>query len=117
MIDIHRKINGVEDETMLAGHLQNTLCLISRWINVQFDSKESYRNTRQNLFTAFSFNGIGVTAATTGLVHPVFAMIAMVLSVSAVLVNSFVGQSLSGEDVNTGLTVEKVMRTESVENQ
>lgn len=34
---------------------------------------------------AFSFNEIGVTAATTGLVHPVFAMIAMVLSVSAIL--------------------------------
>ena len=79
--------------------------------------EESYRKTRQNLFTAFSFNGIGVTAATTGLVHPVFAMIAMVLSVSAVLVNSFVGQFLSGEGVNTEFTVEKVMRTESTENQ
>jgi len=54
--------------------------------------KESYRKTRQNLIVAFSFNGIGVAAATTGLVHPVFAMIAMVLSVSAVLANSFGGQ-------------------------
>ena len=43
--------------------------------------KESYRKTRQNLATAFAFNGIGVAAATTGLVHPVFAMLAMVLSV------------------------------------
>ena len=57
--------------------------------------EESYRKTRQNLFTAFSFNGIGVAAATTGLVHPVFAMVAMVLSVSAVLANSFAGQFLS----------------------
>ncbi|MFB6220345.1 MAG: heavy metal translocating P-type ATPase [Halolamina sp.] len=62
---------------------------------------ESYRTTRQNLVAAFSFNGIGVAAATTGLVHPVFAMIAMVLSVSAVLANSFAGQLLSGEGVNT----------------
>lgn len=68
--------------------------------------KESYRKTRQNLVAAFSFNGIGVAAATTGLVHPVFAMIAMVLSVSAVLANSFVGQFLSGEGVNTNFTVE-----------
>jgi len=28
--------------------------------------KESYRKTRQNLIVAFSFNGIGVAAATTG---------------------------------------------------
>jgi len=54
--------------------------------------EESYRKTRQNLATAFAFNGIGVAAATTGLVHPVFAMLAMVLSVSAVLANSFGGQ-------------------------
>jgi len=63
--------------------------------------RESYRTTRQNLLGAFAFNGIGVTAATTGLVHPVFAMIAMVLSVSGVLANSFAGRLLSGEGVNT----------------
>jgi len=68
--------------------------------------KESYRKTRQNLIVAFSFNGIGVAAATTGLVHPVFAMIAMVLSVSAVLANSFGGQLLSGEGVNTDFAVQ-----------
>jgi heavy metal translocating P-type ATPase len=68
--------------------------------------EESYGTTRQNLAAAFTFNGVGVTAATTGLVHPVFAMIAMVLSVSAVLANSFAGQFLSGEGVNTQLAVE-----------
>jgi heavy metal translocating P-type ATPase len=68
---------------------------------------EGYRKTRQNLGAAFAFNGIGVAAATTGLVHPVFAMIAMVLSVSAVLANSFAGQLLSGEGVNTDFTVEE----------
>ena len=66
---------------------------------------ESYRKTRQNLVAAFSFNGVGVAAATTGLVHPVFAMVAMVLSVSAVLANSFAGRLLSGEGVNTEFTV------------
>jgi heavy metal translocating P-type ATPase len=69
--------------------------------------KESYRKTRQNLATAFAFNGIGVAAATTGLVHPVFAMLAMVLSVSAVLANSFAGQLLSGESVNTEFALEE----------
>jgi P-type E1-E2 ATPase len=68
--------------------------------------KESYRKTRQNLAAAFSFNGIGVAAATTGLVHPVFAMIAMVLSISAVLANSFAGQLISGEGVNTDFAAE-----------
>jgi len=67
--------------------------------------RESYRKTRQNLAAAFAFNGTGVAAATTGLVHPVFAMIAMVLSVTAVLANSFAGQVLSGEGVNTEFAV------------
>ncbi|WP_256403897.1 heavy metal translocating P-type ATPase [Halorubrum salinum] len=68
---------------------------------------ESYRKTRQNLATAFAFNGIGVAAATTGLVHPVFAMLAMVLSVSAVLANSFAGQLLSGDGVNTEFSLDE----------
>ncbi|PSQ19212.1 heavy metal translocating P-type ATPase [Halobacteriales archaeon QS_8_69_26] len=69
-------------------------------------ARESYRTTRQNLVTAFSFNGVGVAAATTGLVHPVWAMIAMVLSVTAVLANSFAGGILSGESVTTGFSVD-----------
>jgi len=68
---------------------------------------ESYRKTRQNLATAFAFNGIGVAAATTGLVHPVFAMLAMLLSVSAVLANSFAGQLLSGDGVNTEFSLDE----------
>ena len=79
--------------------------------------QESYRKTRQNLATAFAFNGIGVAAATTGLVHPVFAMIAMVLSVSAVLANSFGGQFLSGEGVNTEFAIEGEDSTEIGDEQ
>jgi len=56
--------------------------------------RNSYRKTVQNLALAFAFNGIGVPLATTGLVHPVWAMVAMVLSVSTVLANSFAGQLL-----------------------
>ena len=49
----------------------------------------SYRKTKQNLGLAFSLNGIGVPAATTGLVSPVWAMVAMITSVTAVLANVF----------------------------
>lgn len=62
----------------------------------------SYRKTKQNLALAFSFNGIGVTAAITGLVSPVWAMIAMISSVTAVLANSFGGQLLAGQTPSTG---------------
>jgi heavy metal translocating P-type ATPase len=54
--------------------------------------RDSYTKTKQNLALAFTFNGIGVPAAATGLLHPVWAMAAMVASVSAVLVNSFGGR-------------------------
>jgi heavy metal translocating P-type ATPase len=51
--------------------------------------RNSYRRTKQNLAIAFGFNGIGIPAASTGLVHPVWAMAAMAASVTLVLVNSF----------------------------
>jgi Cu+-exporting ATPase len=56
--------------------------------------KASYRKTVQNISLAFAFNGIGVPLAATGLVHPVWAMIAMAASVTTVLTNSFAGQLL-----------------------
>ena len=67
--------------------------------------KESYKKTVQNLILAFSFNGIGVPLAVTGLVHPVWAMIAMAGSVSAVLANSFGGRLLkeAAETHKTGI--------------
>ena len=43
---------------------------------------------------ALSFNGIGVLAAVSGVVYPVWAMIAMAASVSVVLANSFAGRLL-----------------------
>jgi Cu+-exporting ATPase len=56
--------------------------------------RASYRKTVQNLALAFSFNGVGVPLATTGWVHPVWAMVAMAASVTAVLANSFAGRLL-----------------------
>ncbi len=54
--------------------------------------RASYTKTVQNLVLAFSFNGVGVPLAAAGLVHPVWAMIAMAASVTAVLANSFGGR-------------------------
>ena len=55
-------------------------------------SRRTYRKTAQNLALGFSFNGVGVPLAATGLVKPVWAMIAMAASVTAVLLNSFWGR-------------------------
>ncbi len=51
-------------------------------------SRRSYRKVKQNVALAFLFNGIGIPAATTGLVYPVWAMGAMAVSVSTIFVNS-----------------------------
>jgi heavy metal translocating P-type ATPase len=56
----------------------------------------SYRKTKQNLAIAFTFNGIGVPLAITGLVQPAWAMIAMISSVSLVLANSFATRLSAG---------------------
>lgn len=59
----------------------------------------SYTKTKQNLVLAFSFNSIGVPAAVTGLVSPVWAMVAMITSVTAVLANTFGGRVIRGQPV------------------
>ncbi len=56
----------------------------------------SFKKTRQNLAIAFTFNGIGVPLAVTGLVQPTWAMIAMISSVSIVLANSFATRLSAG---------------------
>ena len=70
----------------------------------------SYRKTKQNLALAFSFNGIGVPLATTGWVDPVWAMVAMAASVSAVLLNSFGGRLLSRREESEKPTRRTVRR-------
>ncbi len=55
-------------------------------------ARRTYGKTVQNLALAFSFNGIGVPLAATGLVSPVWAMVAMAASVTTVLLNSFGGR-------------------------
>lgn len=67
---------------------------LTAFVDAYHIAKRSFRKTVQNLSLAFTFNGIGVPLATTGLVHPVWAMIAMAASVSTVLLNSFGGRLL-----------------------
>ena len=82
-------------------------------LDAYYIGRTSYRKTVQNLSLAFAFNTIGILAAVTGLVHPVWAMIAMVASVSAVLANSFLGRlipkpkqlSREKEKLDSGLLV------------
>jgi Cu+-exporting ATPase len=52
-------------------------------------ARRSYTLTATNVGLALTFNGIGVLAAITGVVEPVWAMVAMAVSVSVVLANSF----------------------------
>ncbi|MBN9560545.1 MAG: cation-translocating P-type ATPase [Alphaproteobacteria bacterium] len=55
-------------------------------------SRRSYGKMLQNVALAFAFNGIGIPVAATGLIHPVWAMVAMAVSVTAIFVNSLSGQ-------------------------
>src|SRR5262249_25746109 len=54
-------------------------------------SRRSYRKMVQNVVLAFLFNGGGIPLAATGLIHPVWAMVAMAVSVTAIFFNSLAG--------------------------
>ena len=55
---------GVSSDVILVG--ERLSAVIDAWEV----GRSSYRRTKQNLAIAFMFNGIGVPAASTGLVHP-----------------------------------------------
>ena len=55
-------------------------------------SRYSYRKIVQNVLLAFLFNGIGIPAAATGLVYPVWGMVAMAASVTTIFINSLWGR-------------------------
>jgi len=65
---------------------------VSAVLTAQQISRSSYRRVRENVVLAFLFNGIGIPAAATGLVYPVWAMIAMAVSVTTIFVNSLGGR-------------------------
>jgi P-type Cu+ transporter len=51
-------------------------------------SRYSYRKIVQNVTLAFIFNGLGIPAAATGLVYPIWGMVAMAASVTSIFINS-----------------------------
>ena len=55
-------------------------------------SRYSYRKIVQNVILAFLFNGVGIPLAATGLVHPIWGMVAMAASVTAIFINSLWGR-------------------------
>jgi Cu+-exporting ATPase len=73
-------------DIVLTGSRLNTL------IEARGLAHRSYRLTTTNVGIALVFNGVGVVAAISGLLPPVWAMVAMGASVSLVLANSFVGR-------------------------
>ncbi len=55
-------------------------------------SRYSYRKMVQNVSLAFVFNGIGIPAAATGLIYPIWGMVAMAASVTSIFINSLWGR-------------------------
>jgi heavy metal translocating P-type ATPase len=55
-------------------------------------SQYSYRKIVQNVVLAFLFNGLGIPAAATGLVYPIWGMVAMAASVTTIFMNSLWGR-------------------------
>lgn len=51
-------------------------------------SARGYRKMVQNVTLAFTFNGVGIPIAATGLIYPIWAMIVMAVSVTAIFINS-----------------------------
>ncbi|GAB3671589.1 cation-translocating P-type ATPase [Saccharopolyspora sp. ID03-671] len=69
------------------------LVLLREDVTAVLDARDisalSYRRTRTNVGLAFTFNGLGIPLATTGLISPVWAMVAMAASVTTIFLNSF----------------------------
>src|SRR6266852_7433249 len=55
-------------------------------------SHRSYMKMVQNITLAFLFNGIGIPIAAAGLIYPVWAMVAMAVSVTAIFIKSLWGR-------------------------
>jgi Cu+-exporting ATPase len=55
-------------------------------------SRYSYRKMLQNVYLAFLFNGLGIPAAATGLIYPIWGMVAMAVSVTSIFINSLWGR-------------------------
>jgi P-type E1-E2 ATPase len=70
--------------------------ILSRRLGAVLDAYEvsrySYRKMVQNVSLAFVFNGVGIPAAATGLIYPIWGMVAMAASVTSIFINSLWGR-------------------------
>lgn len=55
-------------------------------------SSQSYGKMVRNVCLAFAFNGIGIPLAATGLVYPIWGMVAMAASVTSIFLHSLWGR-------------------------
>ncbi len=101
--DIGIAIGSGVDIAIEAADIILTTSNLEAIIDAFYISKKSYRKTQQNVFLAFAFNGLGIPLATLGLLHPIAAMIAMVASVTTILVNSFAGRFLPKSVLTKGI--------------
>ena len=71
------------------------IIILSNRLNALAEAREissrSYRKMVQNVALAFLFNGVGIPIAATGLINPIWAMVAMAVSVTAIFFNSLWG--------------------------
>jgi cation transport ATPase len=61
---------------------------LHRIVDVFDASRRTIRVVRQNLFWAFAYNTVGITLAAAGVLNPILAAAAMVLSSLSVIGNS-----------------------------
>jgi heavy metal translocating P-type ATPase len=68
------------------------IVLLREEVTAVLDAREisarAYQRTRTNVALAFTFNGLGIPLAITGLITPVWAMVAMAASVTTIFLNS-----------------------------
>src|SRR5699024_1607589 len=76
-------------------------------------ASNSYKMTVRNVLLALTFNGVGIFAAFTGLLHPMWAMLAMALSLTTVLGHTFLNRMVE-VDHKQPTPVSTKGRTESV---
>jgi Cu+-exporting ATPase len=100
--DVGIAIEAGTDIAIEAADIVLTGAQLTTLLEARALARRSYRLTLTNIGIALVFNGVGVIAAVSGLVQPVWAMVAMAVSVSLVLANSFAGQLLPTSDETGG---------------
>jgi Cu+-exporting ATPase len=99
--DVGIAIEAGTDIAIEAADIVLTGAQLTTLLDARGLARRSYRLTLTNIGIALVFNGVGVIAAVSGLLQPVWAMVAMGVSVSLVLANSFAGQLISTTEETT----------------